>query len=102
MAQAYTFVQALQAAGKDLTREGIVDALEEDGASTSRARCWRRSATASDSHMGISGLRVVELQDGRRRAADRRCWSPTSATPRSPRTTPTQANDAPPESGIPE
>ena len=29
----YTFVQALQAAGKNLTRSGLVQAIEQDGAS---------------------------------------------------------------------
>ena len=32
MSQAYTFVQALQAAGEDLTRDGLVEAVEEVGA----------------------------------------------------------------------
>ena len=31
MASAYTLVQALQAAGKNLTRQGIVNAVDNDG-----------------------------------------------------------------------
>ena len=46
MSWAYTFVQALQAAGEDLTREGLVDALEEVGSATWRGRTSRRTATA--------------------------------------------------------
>src|SRR5205807_8264905 len=33
MAAAYTFAQALQAAGKNLTRQGLVDAINNSGAS---------------------------------------------------------------------
>ncbi len=63
MSQAYTFVQALQAAGKDLTRDGIVQALEESGASFEGPGLapFRYSA---DSHLGIGGMRVVEFKGG--------------------------------------
>ena len=45
MSHAYAFVQALQAAGEDLTREGLVDARRGGRAATSRARSSRPSAT---------------------------------------------------------
>ena len=61
MAQAYTFVQALQAAGKDLTRQGIVDAIEEQGGDFS-GPVLAPFAYSSDSHMGTTGMRVVSLK----------------------------------------
>jgi branched-chain amino acid transport system substrate-binding protein len=64
MSQAYTFVQALQAAGDDPTREGIVEALEELGADLEGPGVapFRYS---EDSHLGISGMKVVEFKGGR-------------------------------------
>ncbi|MGH3355794.1 MAG: ABC transporter substrate-binding protein [Nocardioidaceae bacterium] len=63
MSQAYTFVQALQAAGPSPTRDGIVDALEQIGGDLQGPALapYRYSA---DSHMGISGLQVSELEGG--------------------------------------
>ncbi|WP_243058856.1 ABC transporter substrate-binding protein [Nocardioides sp. SR21] len=63
MSWAYTFVQALQAAGEDLTREGLVDALEEVGSSLEGPNLapYRYS---DDSHLGISGLQLVQLENG--------------------------------------
>ncbi|MGA8847510.1 MAG: ABC transporter substrate-binding protein, partial [Nocardioides sp.] len=61
MSQAYTFVQALVAAGEDLTREGLIAAVEEQGADFAGPNLapYRYSA---DSHLGISGMRIAELQ----------------------------------------
>jgi branched-chain amino acid transport system substrate-binding protein len=63
MSQAYTFVQALQAAGPNPTREGIVAALEQVGARFQGPALapFRYSA---DSHLGISGMQVVEVNGG--------------------------------------
>ncbi|SFP07254.1 ABC-type branched-chain amino acid transport system, substrate-binding protein [Amycolatopsis arida] len=63
MSQAYTFVQALQAAGPNPTREGIVEALEKVGGGFSGPALapFRYSA---DSHLGISGMQVIELHGG--------------------------------------
>jgi branched-chain amino acid transport system substrate-binding protein len=61
MAQAYTFVQALQAAGKDLTRQGIVDALEKQGSSF-QGPLFAPFAYSAESHMGTTGMRVAQLQ----------------------------------------
>lgn len=60
MAQAYTFVQALRAAGPNPTRDGIVEALEQGGADLvgpGRAP-FRFSA---DSHAGMSGVSVARI-----------------------------------------
>ena len=100
MSHAYAFVQALQAAGEDLTRDGLVDAVEEAGGDFEGPQLapFRYS---SDSHMGISGLQLVEIQKG-------------AGEPLTPVLTSDigdaeiteddsgQADDAPPESGIPE
>ncbi|MBC2934823.1 ABC transporter substrate-binding protein [Nocardioides sp. zg-1228] len=63
MSQAYAFVQALDAAGEDLTRDGLVAAIEEGGSE------WEGPQLApfrygADSHMGIAGMRLVELKAG--------------------------------------
>ena len=63
MSQAYAFVQALQAAGEDLTRDGLVEALEEAGQDFEGPQLAPYRYTA-DSHMGISGLRLVEIKKG--------------------------------------
>jgi len=60
MSEAYAFVQALEAAGKNPTRKGIVDAVEKMGnAAGPPLAPFRYSA---DSHLGISGMRVVQLK----------------------------------------
>lgn len=100
MSWAYTFVQALQAAGEDLTREGLVDALEEVGSELEGPNLapYRYS---EDSHLGISGLELVKLQGG-------------TGEPLTPVLTTDigdaeiaeddsgQADDGPPEGGIPD
>ena len=63
MSQAYAFVQALTDAGENPTREGIVEAVEAMGdAQGPHLAPYRYSA---DSHLGISGMQVVELKDGK-------------------------------------
>jgi ABC-type branched-subunit amino acid transport system substrate-binding protein len=63
MAEAYTFVQALQAAGPDPTREGLVRAVERAGATFTGpwAAPFRYSA---DRHAGISGVQVTRIAGG--------------------------------------
>jgi ABC-type branched-subunit amino acid transport system substrate-binding protein len=61
MAQAYTMVSALQAAGEDLTRDGIVEALEEQGSEFEGP--WLAPLDYSaDSHRGISGVSVNQIE----------------------------------------
>ncbi len=99
MSQAYTFVQALVAAGEDVTREGIVEALEQEGGDFEGPGVapFRYS---EDSHMGISGMSIVEIKNGVGEPltpvmvtdiGDAEITEDDSA-----------AGDAPPESGIPE
>jgi ABC-type branched-subunit amino acid transport system substrate-binding protein len=60
MAEAYTFVQALQAAGQNPTREGIVDALEQAGGDFEGPTLapFRYSA---DRHAGVGGMLVSQI-----------------------------------------
>jgi ABC-type branched-subunit amino acid transport system substrate-binding protein len=63
MAQAYAFVSALQAAGPNPTREGIVDAVEQAGASFEGP--WLAPFRFSaDKHAGISGMAVTTITGG--------------------------------------
>jgi len=60
MSMAYTTVQALQAAGQNPTRDGIVEAIETAGAD------WEGPVLApfrysEDSHMGTSGMSISRL-----------------------------------------
>lgn len=63
MSEAYTFVQALQAAGKDLTREGLVDVLSSQGGGFA-GPTYGPFRYSKDSHLGTSGFRVVKLSGG--------------------------------------
>lgn len=99
MSQAYTFVQALQAAGDDVTRSGVVEALEQQGGSFEGPgkAPFRYSA---DSHLGISGMSVIELQGGKGEEL-----APVQVTDiggAEITEDDAAAQDAPPESGIPE
>lgn len=61
MAQAYTLVAAMQAAGKDITREGLVAAVENKGSSFKGP--WLAPLEYSkDSHRGISGVQIVQVE----------------------------------------
>jgi branched-chain amino acid transport system substrate-binding protein len=100
MSHAYAFVQALQAAGEDLTREGLVEALEETGQDLEGPQLAPFRFTA-DSHLGISGLQIVEIKKGAGEPltpvlttdiGDAEITEDTSG----------QAEDAPPEGGVPE
>lgn len=99
MSQAYAFVQALESAGEDLTREGLVEAIEEGGTDWEGPQLapFRYSA---DSHMGIAGVRLVELTGGVGEPltdvlvtdiGDAEITTDDSG----------QADDAPPEGGVP-
>ncbi|MQA63194.1 MAG: ABC transporter substrate-binding protein [Actinophytocola sp.] len=100
MSQAYTFVQALQAAGPDPTREGIVKAVEQVGADFEGPALapFRYSA---DSHMGISGLQVAELKGGVAEALTPVLTTDIGDQPIKEDDS-SAADDAPPESGIPD
>ena len=99
MAQAYTFVQALQAAGKDLTRQGIVDALEEQGGDF-EGPMVAPFAYSKDSHMGTTGMRVASL-DGAKVVPETEVEvTEIGDNPIEPDTS-DSGKDSPPASGIP-
>jgi len=60
MSHAYSFVQALAAAGENPTRESIVEALEQIDSSAEGPQLAPFRYTA-DSHLGISGIQIVEI-----------------------------------------
>jgi ABC-type branched-subunit amino acid transport system substrate-binding protein len=64
MATAYTLVQALQAAGKNLTRQGLVKAIQEHGSSWTGPGLvpFRYSTTQ---HGGYGGTEMGQVRDGK-------------------------------------
>jgi ABC-type branched-subunit amino acid transport system substrate-binding protein len=99
MSQAYTFVQALQAAGPDPTRDGIVEALEQVGGEFEGPGLapFRYS---EESHLGISGMQIVELQGGVGESLTPVLVTDIGDAPIEEDDS--AAGDAPPESGIPD
>ena len=96
MANAYTLVQALQAAGKNLTRQDLVKAFEPTAAS-GPAPAWCRSATRTQ-HGGYGGTEMGQIRNGKIVLfGGPLVTEPTRAAP-SPRT---RAQPAPPASGVP-
>lgn len=63
LSQAYAFVTALQAAGENPTREGIVDAIQAGGMDFEGPQLapFRYS---EDSHLGISGASIYQIKNG--------------------------------------
>ncbi|HEX2132860.1 MAG TPA: ABC transporter substrate-binding protein [Actinophytocola sp.] len=99
MSQAYTFVQALQAAGEDLTREGIVAAIEEHG-SGFEGPGLAPFRFSEDSHLGISGMQVVEIRGGVGEELTPVLVTDIGDAPIEEDDS--AAGDAPPDSGIPD
>ncbi|WP_181776730.1 ABC transporter substrate-binding protein [Amycolatopsis pittospori] len=98
MAQAYTFVQALQAAGKDLTRERVVEAIQRSG-KTFEGPGLAPFRYTGESHMGISGMSVVELKGGIGKDLTPVLVTDIGEAPIEANDS--AANDAPPGNGIP-
>ena len=99
MSHAYAFVQALQAAGQDVTRENIVTVLEEKGATFDGPQLapFRYS---KDNHLGIGGLQVTQLKGGAGTELTKVLVTDLGDTPITEDTS-GAAQDAPPASGIP-
>jgi ABC-type branched-subunit amino acid transport system substrate-binding protein len=64
MANAYTLVQALKAAGKDLTRQKLVNAVQTDGAKWTGPGIvpFRYSKT---NHGGFGGVEMAQIRNGK-------------------------------------
>jgi branched-chain amino acid transport system substrate-binding protein len=98
MANAYTLVQALEAAGKNLTRGDVVKAIEEHGASWTGPGLvpFRYSTTV---HGGYSGVQMGRVEGGKIVLFGKPLTTePTSGSPIS---TYTGTPPPPPASGIP-
>ena len=98
MANAYTLVQALEAAGKNLTRQGLVNAVNSHGASWKGPGLVPFRYSTSD-HGGYSGAEMAKVSGGKIVAIG----SPlvTDPTPTGAITPFTGTQPAPPASGIP-
>jgi len=62
MASAYTFAQALKNAGKDPTRQGLVDAVEKGGFTGPGLVPFRYS---KDEHGGFGGGQIATIKNGK-------------------------------------
>jgi branched-chain amino acid transport system substrate-binding protein len=97
MASAYTLAQALQLAGKTLTREGLVNAVDEKGAQLSGPGLvpYRYSKTV---HGGFAGAELGQIRGGKIVLFGGPLVSEPNAS--SPITAYTTAQPAPPTSGV--
>jgi ABC-type branched-subunit amino acid transport system substrate-binding protein len=98
MANAYTLVQALEAAGKSLTRQGLVNAVESHGASWQGPGLvpYRFSTTQ---HGGFGGAEMAQIRGGKIVTFGGPLTTDPTATGAITPSTGTQAT--PPASGIP-
>jgi branched-chain amino acid transport system substrate-binding protein len=98
MANAYTLVQALKAAGKNLTRQALVNAIENDGAKWSGPGLvpFRYSKTE---HGGYGGAQIGQLRGGKITLMGGP--ETTDPSPGSAITPYTTAQAPPPANGIP-
>ncbi|MEV0392404.1 ABC transporter substrate-binding protein [Polymorphospora rubra] len=62
MSVGYLFVQALLAAGEELTRQGLIDAIERGGFKGPGLAPLR---FAKDNHSGYGGMRMIKVEQGR-------------------------------------
>ncbi|MEA2158325.1 MAG: branched-chain amino acid transport system substrate-binding protein [Solirubrobacteraceae bacterium] len=98
MANAYTLVQAIQAAGKNLTRQGLINAIDNNGARWSGPGIvpFRYSKTQ---HGGYGGAEIGQLRNGKIvLMGGPLTTDPSPGTPIKPYTT---AQAPPPANGIP-
>jgi len=64
MANGYTLVQALEAAGKNLTRQGLIDAINSHGGSWTGPGIVPYRYSSSD-HGGFAGAELARVQGGK-------------------------------------
>jgi branched-chain amino acid transport system substrate-binding protein len=98
MANAYTLVQALQAAGKNLTRQGLIDAISTTGASWTGPGLVPFRYSTTD-HGGFGGAEIGQVRGGKIVLSG----GPLTTTPSagSPITPYTATQPEPPANGIP-
>ncbi|TQS40248.1 ABC transporter substrate-binding protein [Cryptosporangium phraense] len=95
MAVGYTFVQALQAAGEDLTRESLISAVEKGGFAGPSLVPMRYG---KDDHSGFSGTQISVIRGGKQAFVDTPYVTDTGNGPVEPH--PADAS-VPPADGIP-
>ena len=98
MSSAYTLVQALEAAGKNLTRQGLIDVVNSQGATWQGPGLVPFRYSASD-HGGYSGVRIAMIKGGKIVESGKPLTTDPSAS--GPITVATSTQAAPPASGIP-
>jgi ABC-type branched-subunit amino acid transport system substrate-binding protein len=97
MANAYTLAQALELAGKNLTREGLVDAVDEKGAQLEGPGLVPYRYSKSE-HGGYAGVEMGQLRNGKIVLfGGPLVTEPTAGSPITPYTT---AQTPPPTSGV--
>jgi len=98
MANAYTLVQALEAAGKNLTRQGLVNAVDNDGGKwTGPGIVPYRYSTSV--HGGFGGVEMAKVTNGK--IVEFGGPLTTDPTPTGAITPYTATQPAPPANGIP-
>ncbi len=98
MANAYTLVQALRAAGKNLTRQALVNAVENNGKSWTGPGLVPFRYTQTE-HGGFGGVEMGQIRGGKIVLfGGAMTTDPTASSPITPYTT---SQPAPPASGIP-
>ena len=98
MANAYTLVQALQAAGKNLTRQDLINAVNNDGASWKGAGLVPFRYSKTD-HGGYDGVEIGQIRGGKIVLfGGPKTTDPTASSPITPYS---GAQSPPPSNGIP-
>ncbi|MGZ4239736.1 MAG: ABC transporter substrate-binding protein [Solirubrobacteraceae bacterium] len=98
MANAYTLIQALQAAGKNLTRQAVVNAINQNGAKWTGPGLVPYRYSTTD-HGGFSGADMGQIRKGKIVLfGGPLTTTPEAGSPITPYTTP---QPAPPANGVP-
>jgi hypothetical protein len=98
MANAYTLLQALKAAGKNLTRQGLINAINSNGAKWTGPGIVPYRYSATD-HGGFAGAEIGQLRGGKIvLSGGPLTTDPTASSPITPYT---GTQPVPPASGIP-
>jgi ABC-type branched-subunit amino acid transport system substrate-binding protein len=98
MANAYTLVQALQAAGKNLTRQNIINAINQNGAKWTGPGLVPYRYTTTD-HGGFAGAEIGQIRHGKIVLfGGPLTTTPQTNTPITPYNTP---QPPPPTTGVP-
>jgi ABC-type branched-subunit amino acid transport system substrate-binding protein len=98
MANAYTLVQALQAAGKNLTRQAVINAIQQQGAKWTGPGLVPFRYSQTD-HGGYSGTQIGHIKNGKIvLTGTPQTTTPDPNTPITPYTT---TQPAPPTTGVP-